>query len=96
MSPLRKQAIFTKRVILDEIFVSRNSVMLEYQLIEKGGNIDKRNFFGFECFRSGLIFYNCYKYSSPLFNLTSLTMVRICFSFPLLQISNEFPLSAIK
>jgi len=54
LSPLRKQAIFTKRVILDEISIFRNSVMLEYQLIEKGGNINKRNFFGFECFRSGL------------------------------------------
>jgi len=48
LSPLRKQAIFTKRVILDEIFIFRDSVMLEYQLIEKGGNIAKRNFFGFE------------------------------------------------
>jgi len=54
MSPLRKQTIFTKRVILDEIPIFRDSVMLEYKLIEKGGNIAKRNFFGFECFRSGL------------------------------------------
>jgi len=29
-------------------------VILEYQLIEKGENVAKRNFFGFECFRSGL------------------------------------------
>jgi len=28
--------------------------MLEYQLIEKGEKITKRNFFGFRCFRSGL------------------------------------------
>ncbi len=56
MSPLRKQAIFTKRVILDEIFIFRDSVMLEYQLIEKDGNIAKRYFFDFACFRSGLIY----------------------------------------
>jgi len=31
-------------------------VILEYQLIEKGENVAKRNFFGFECFRSGLNF----------------------------------------
>jgi len=54
MSPLRKQAIFTKRVTLDEISIFRDSIMLEYQLIEKGENIAKRNFLGFECFRSGL------------------------------------------
>jgi len=54
MSPLRKQTIFTKRVVLDEIFIFRDSVILEYQLIEKDGNIAKRNFFGFECFESGL------------------------------------------
>ncbi len=56
LSPLRKQTFFTKRVVLDEIFIFRDSVMLEYQLIEKGENIAKRNFFDFECFRSGLIF----------------------------------------
>jgi len=44
MSPLRKQTIFTKRVILDEIFIFRDSVILEYQLIEKGENIAKRYF----------------------------------------------------
>ncbi len=54
MSPLRKQTIFIKRAILDEIFIFRDSVMLEYQLIEKNENIAKRNFFDFMCFRSGL------------------------------------------
>ncbi len=33
MSPLQKQAIFTKRVVLDEIFIFRDSVMPGYQLI---------------------------------------------------------------
>jgi len=51
---LRKQAIFTKRVVLDEIFIFRYSVMPEYQLIEKSENIARRNFFDFVCFRSGL------------------------------------------
>ncbi len=55
LSPLRKQAIFTKRVDLDEIFIFRDSVMPEYQLIEKNENIAKRSFFDFVCFRSGLI-----------------------------------------
>jgi len=52
--PLRKQAIFTKRVIMDEIFIFRDSVMPEYQLIEKNENTAIRSFFDFVCFRSGL------------------------------------------
>jgi len=41
LSPLRKQTIFTKRVVLDEVSIFSDSVMIEYQLIEKGGNIAK-------------------------------------------------------
>jgi len=32
-------AIFTKRVILDEIFIFRDSLMPEYQLIDENENI---------------------------------------------------------
>jgi len=39
LSPLRKVAIFTKRVILDEIFIFRDSLMPEYQLIDENENI---------------------------------------------------------
>jgi len=39
---------------LDEIFSFGNSVMPEYQWIEKMKNIAKRNIFGFVSFRSGL------------------------------------------
>ena len=42
MSPLRKVADCRKWAILDEIFYSRNSVMLEHQWIEKMKNIAKR------------------------------------------------------
>ncbi len=56
MSPLRKQTIFTKRVILDEIFIFLDSVIPEYQLIEKNKKVSSRDFgIGFVCFRSGLI-----------------------------------------
>ena len=50
MSPLRKVAIFTKRVILDEIFIFRDSLMPEYQLIDENENIAERDFFWFEDF----------------------------------------------
>ena len=53
-SPLRKVAIFTKRVVLDEIFIFRDSLMPEYQLIDENENIAKRGFFGLRTFRSGL------------------------------------------
>lgn len=54
--------IFTKRVILGEIFVFRDSLMLEYQLIEKNENIDESPAgFGidFMCFGSGLNIISC-------------------------------------
>ena len=54
MSPRPKQAIFTKGVDMDEIFIFRDPVMPEYQLIEKNENNAKRSFFDFVCFRSGL------------------------------------------
>ena len=54
VSPLRKVAIFTKRVILDEIFTFRDSLMPEYQLIDENENIAKRDFFGLRTLRSGL------------------------------------------
>ncbi len=54
MSPLRKQKIFIKRVVLDEICIFGDSVMPEHQLIEKNVKFAKRNFFDFLCFRSGL------------------------------------------
>ncbi|MCF6352077.1 MAG: hypothetical protein L3J06_03610, partial [Cyclobacteriaceae bacterium] len=43
-------------VVLDEIFIFRNSVMPEYQLVEKTENIAKRDFFDCVSFRSGLSF----------------------------------------
>ena len=57
MSQLQKVAIFTKRVILDEIFIFRDSLMPEYQLIDENENIAKRGFFGLRTFRSGLNFH---------------------------------------
>ncbi len=57
MSTLRKLTYFIKKVILEEIFISRNSVMLAYQLIEKNATIAKNpESFGidFVSFRSGL------------------------------------------
>jgi hypothetical protein len=54
MSPVKEQAIFIKRVILDEIYIFQYSVMPLYQLIEKNENIAKRNFFKFVCFLTGL------------------------------------------
>ena len=54
MSSLRKVAIFTKRVILDEIFIFRDSLIPEYQLIDENENIAERDFFGLRTFRSGL------------------------------------------
>ncbi len=49
LSPLRKVSIFIKRIVLDEIFIFRDSLMSEYQRIEKNENI-----FDFQTFRSGL------------------------------------------
>ncbi len=43
-----------KLVILDEIFIFKNSVMPRYQLVEENENIAKRNFFDCVSFRSGL------------------------------------------
>jgi len=40
--------------ILDEIFIFRDTVMPEHQLIEENENIAKRDFFDFVSFRSGL------------------------------------------
>ncbi len=54
MSPLRKLTYFIKLVILDEIFIFRNLVMPEHQLVEKIENIAKRDFFDYVSFRSGL------------------------------------------
>ncbi len=54
MSPLRKLRYFIKLVILDEIFIFRNSVMPGHQLVEENKNIAKRNFFDCVSFRSGL------------------------------------------
>ena len=54
LSPLRKQMISRKRVILDEIFIFRDSVIPKHQLIEQSENIAQKNFFSFVCFRSGL------------------------------------------
>ena len=61
LSPLRKAAIFIKRSYFvylpdgrQEIFVFRDSLMPEYQLIDKDKNIGERNFFGLRTFRSGL------------------------------------------
>ncbi len=54
MSPLRKLTYFIKLVILDEIFIFRNSMIPEHQLVEKTENIAKRNFFDCVSFRSGL------------------------------------------
>ncbi len=54
MSPLRKQKIFIKRVVLDEICIFGNSVMPEHQRFEKNVKFAKRNIFDFLCFRSGL------------------------------------------
>jgi len=48
--------------------------MLEYQLIEKGGNIAKRNFFGFRCFRSGLNIV-----SSTFFSKNNLLRAFLCY-----------------
>ena len=58
MRQLRKQTIFTKRIILGEIFIFRDLLMPEYQLIEKNESISERNFFDFMCFRNGLIYLN--------------------------------------
>ncbi len=55
VSPLRKLTYFIKLVILDEIFIFRNSVMPGHQLVEENKNIAKRNFFDCVSFRSGLI-----------------------------------------
>jgi hypothetical protein len=55
MSPVKEQAIFIKRVILDNIKIFSYSVMPFYQQIEKNENIAKRNFFEFACFLTGLI-----------------------------------------
>ncbi len=54
MSPLQKVSTFIKRIVLDEIFIFRDSLMPEYQRIEKNENIAERNFFDFQTFRSGL------------------------------------------
>jgi len=67
---------------LDEISIFRDSVMLEYQLIEKGGNIAKRNFFSFECFRSGLIIILFYCYPSNIVVLSLFWMAVILFLKP--------------
>ncbi len=56
MSPLRKLTYFIKLVILDDIFIFRNSVMPGYQLVEKNENIAKRDFFDCVSFQSGLIY----------------------------------------
>ncbi len=56
LSPLRKLTYFIKLVISDEIFIFRNSVMPEHQLVEKTENIAKRDFFDCVSFRSGLNF----------------------------------------
>ncbi len=58
MSPLRKLTYFIKSVILDEIFIFRNSVMPGYQLVEKNENVAKRDFFDCVSFRSGLKYIN--------------------------------------
>ncbi len=55
LSPLRKVSIFIKRIVLDEIFIFRDSLIPEYQRISKNENITERNFFDFQTFRSGLI-----------------------------------------
>ncbi len=39
LSPLRKVSIFIKRIVLDEIFIFRDSLIPEYQRIEKNENI---------------------------------------------------------
>ncbi len=39
---------------MDEIFIFRDSLIPEYQRIEKNENIAERNFFDFQTFRSGL------------------------------------------
>ncbi len=54
MSPLRKLTYFIKLVILDDIFIFRNSVMPGHQLVEKNKNLAKRGFFDCVSFRSGL------------------------------------------
>jgi len=58
MSPLRKLTSFIKTAILDEIFILRDSVMPEHQLIEENENIAKRDFFDFVSFGSGLNYQN--------------------------------------
>ncbi len=50
MSPLWKVADCKKWANLDEIFYSRNSVMIDYQWIEKMKNIAKRAIFRFRDF----------------------------------------------
>ncbi len=73
MSPLRKVLILIKRIVLDEIFIFRDSLMPDYQRIEKNENIAERNFFDFHTFRSGLehaIKNNEYSiFNSLLYNL---------------------------
>ena len=54
MSPLQKQTICTKGVILDEIYIFRDLVMLDYQLIEKNENIAKSP----ESFRDGFCVFS--------------------------------------
>ncbi len=54
LSPLRKLAYLIKLVILDEIFIFRNSMMLGHQLVEENESIAKRDFFDCVSFRSGL------------------------------------------
>lgn len=54
MSSLLKSTIFIKRVVLEEIFVFRDTEMLEHLLIEGNGSMIKRNFFDFRRFRRRL------------------------------------------
>ncbi len=54
MSLLWKLTFFRKRIVLDEIYIFRDSVMPEYQRVEKNVKFAKRNFFDFVSFRSGL------------------------------------------
>ncbi len=56
LSPLRKLTYFIKLVILDDIFIFRNSLMPGHQLVSKNENIAKRDFFDCVSFRSGLTF----------------------------------------
>ncbi len=53
---------------MGEIFIFRDSLMPEYQRIEKNENIAERNLFDFQTFRSGL------KVNSRLFNSVKLAL----------------------